>query len=76
MEKIGKDKMRFKPGEESKYRRLTVRECAAIQTFPESFEFLYTNIRHGYKMIGNAVPVKLAEHVAKNILKDLKECLT
>jgi len=76
MEKIGKDKMRFKPGEEGKYRRLTVRECASIQTFPESFEFLYTNIRHGYKMIGNAVPVKLAEHVAKNILKDLKEYLT
>jgi DNA (cytosine-5)-methyltransferase 1 len=76
MEKIGKDKMRFKPGEEGKYRRLTVRECASIQTFPESFEFLYTNIRHGYKMIGNAVPVKLAEHVAKNIFKDFKEYLS
>jgi DNA (cytosine-5)-methyltransferase 1 len=75
MEKIGKDKMRFKPGEEIKYRRLTVRECAAIQTFPEDFEFIYTNIRHGYKMIGNAVPVKLAEHVAQNIQKDLKKIL-
>jgi DNA (cytosine-5)-methyltransferase 1 len=71
MEKIAKDKMRFKLGQESKYRRLTVRECAAIQTFPEDFEFIYTNIRHGYKMIGNAVPVKLAEHVAQNIKKDL-----
>jgi DNA (cytosine-5)-methyltransferase 1 len=71
MEKIGKDKMRFKPGKESKYRRLTVRECAAIQTFPDDFEFIYTNIRHGYKMIGNAVPVKLAEYVALNIKKDL-----
>lgn len=73
MEKIAKDKMRFKLGQENKYRRLTVRECAAIQTFPEDFEFIYTNIRHGYKMIGNAVPVKLAEHVAQNIKKDLSK---
>ena len=76
MEKIGVDKMRFKLGEEGKYRRMTVRECAAIQTFPDDFELIYTNVRHGYKMIGNAVPVKLAEHVAKNIVKDLKKYLT
>ena len=71
MEKIGVDKMQFKPGYEDKYRRLTVRECAAIQTFPDDFEFIYANVRNGYKMIGNAVPVKLAEYVAKNIINDL-----
>ena len=70
MEKVGKDKMRFVPGHN--YRRLTVRECAEIQTFPKEFEFVYSNVRNGYKMIGNAVPVKLAYHVAKVIYQDLK----
>lgn len=69
MEKVGKDQMRFVPGHH--YRRLTVRECAEVQTFPKDFEFIYSNVRNGYKMIGNAVPVKLAYHVAEVILKDL-----
>lgn len=69
MEKIGKDKMMFVRGHV--YRRFTVRECAEIQSFPKKYEFLYSNIRHGYKMIGNAVPVLLAFHVAKNIIKDI-----
>lgn len=69
MVKIGKDKMAFVPGH--KYRRFTVRECAEIQTFPPDFEFIYSNVRHGYKMIGNAVPVKMAFHVASNIISDI-----
>ena len=60
------------PGHEHDYRRLTVRECARIQTFPDDYEFIYSNIRHGYKMIGNAVPVNLAYHVAKVIFNDMK----
>lgn len=40
----------------TEYRRLTVRECARIQTFPDSFEFECQNILDAYKMIGNAVP--------------------
>lgn len=69
MKKIGKDKMAF--DESYEYRRFTIRECAEIQTFPKNFDFIYSNFRHGYKMIGNAVPVKMAYHVAKNILNDL-----
>jgi DNA (cytosine-5)-methyltransferase 1 len=69
MKKIGKDKMTFIKG--YIYRRFTIRECAEIQTFPKKFNFIYSNVRHGYKMIGNAVPVKMAYHVAKNILNDL-----
>ena len=53
------------------YRRLSVRECAKIQTFPDDFEFCYSNVADGYKMVGNAVPVKLAEAIAKQIKKDL-----
>ena len=71
MQKVGVDKMEFVPGH--LYRRLTVRECADIQTFPRDFEFIYTNVRNGYKMIGNAVPVELAYHVAKVIHKDLQK---
>ncbi|MCB0466017.1 MAG: DNA cytosine methyltransferase, partial [Aequorivita sp.] len=45
----------------------SVRECARIQTFPDSFIFHYTHIAAGYKMIGNAVPVNLAKHMALSI---------
>ena len=68
---MGKDLFEFKSGSEDLYRRLSVREAARIQTFPDDFEFKYSRISDGYKMIGNAVPVKLAEVFAKTIAKDL-----
>ncbi len=61
----------FVPGKEDLYRRLSVRECARIQTFPDSFKFYYKNVADGYKMIGNAVPVRMANALAKKILNDL-----
>jgi DNA (cytosine-5)-methyltransferase 1 len=69
MIKVGTDKFIFAPGSEKAglARRLTVREAAEVQTFPESFTFEYTNIVNGYKMVGNAVPVKFAEHLATAI---------
>ena len=51
---------------------MTVRECARIQTFPDKFLLIYKNINAGYKMLGNAVPVKFAEHIAKTIYKDMQ----
>lgn len=48
-------------------RRLTVRECGRIQTFPDSYEFVRPGIisaSDGYRMIGNAVPPLLAFHLA------------
>lgn len=57
----------FVPGKEHLYRRLSVRECARIQTFPDNFTFYYNNVNDGYKMVGNAVPVRLAYYVAKTI---------
>ena len=57
----------FVPGKEHLYRRLTVRECARIQGFPDDFEFIYNDVDTGYKMIGNAVPVELAYIIAKAI---------
>ncbi len=64
---VEKNKRIFVPGKEDLYRRLSVRECARIQTFPDDFKFYYTDIADGYKMVGNAVPVMLAYHVAKSI---------
>ena len=53
------------------YRRLTVRECARLQGFPDNFEFIYEDVDTGYKMIGNAVPVELAYIIAKAIKEAL-----
>jgi DNA (cytosine-5)-methyltransferase 1 len=68
MLKVGRDRFVFtKPDA----RRFSVRECARIQTFPDSFLFHYQSIEVGYKMIGNAVPVNLARAVAAEILAQL-----
>ncbi len=69
MEKLEKNLQRFVPGSEHLYRRMTVREVARIQSFPDDFVFIYDDINMGYKMIGNAVPVNLAYHVARSILE-------
>jgi DNA (cytosine-5)-methyltransferase 1 len=73
MEHVGKDQFEFKKGFEHLYRRLGVREAARIQTFPDDFEFKYKRISDGYKMIGNAVPVKLAEAFGQVIFSDLSK---
>jgi DNA (cytosine-5)-methyltransferase 1 len=67
----GVEQRQFPVGQEHKYRRLTIRECARIQSFPDDYEFIYSHMRNAYKMIGNAVPVDLAYHVAKVIKQDL-----
>ena len=56
-------------------RRLTVRECARIQTFPDEYQFILkktdannsVSSSDAYKIIGNAVPCVLAYNIAKNI---------
>jgi DNA (cytosine-5)-methyltransferase 1 len=68
---VKQDVRKFVPGKEHLYRRLTVRECARIQTFPDDFIFYYDNIAAGYKMIGNAVPVNLAKFLAECIKEQL-----
>lgn len=63
---------KFVAGKEHLYRRLSIRECARIQTFPDNFKFYYSNLVSGYKMIGNAVPVRMARILASKIISDLK----
>ena len=58
-------------------RRLTLRECARIQTFPDDFDFVIPDTisnkkfivspSQAYKLVGNAVPPLLAYHIAKKI---------
>ena len=53
-------------------RRLSVRESASIQTFPEDFEFCGA-MNACYRQIGNAVPVKFAELLGNELMRIEKE---
>jgi DNA (cytosine-5)-methyltransferase 1 len=70
MIKIDVDKFMFAYSELG-FRRLSVRECARIQSFPDSFVFKYSDVNHGYKMIGNAVNVDFAKILADSISQAL-----
>lgn len=70
---LEKDKWMFDPKSPKPYRRLSVRECARIQTFPDNFIFKYRHIADGYKMVGNAVPVNFARILANKILEDVQQ---
>ncbi len=71
----GQDYAELKKG--LKERRLTLRECARVQTFPDDFNFVIPSNEkrkkfklspsQGYKLVGNAVPPLLAYHIAKKI---------
>jgi DNA (cytosine-5)-methyltransferase 1 len=56
-------------------RALSLREAAILQTFPQDYEFV--NPAHNFylkdvaRQIGNAVPVRLGEVVAKSIINHL-----
>ena len=49
-------------------RRLTIRECARIQGFPDSFEFP-TSVSQAYVQIGNAMPPVVVHYWAKAIAR-------
>jgi DNA (cytosine-5)-methyltransferase 1 len=59
----------------NKERRMSVRECARIQTFPEDFIF-EGSLGNMYKQIGNAVPVLFAEKIGlavKELLNKIEQ---
>ena len=53
------------------HRRLSVRECARIQSFPDSFIFYGSN-GATYAQIGNAVPPLMSYYIAKEFITALK----
>lgn len=80
MQHVGKDQYIFPDGEENN-RRLSVKEIARIQTFPDWYEFSRgkstkrnenAKLHLVYKQIGNAVPVRLAWAVAQPIAEFAK----
>lgn len=54
-------------------RAISLREAAALQSFPEGYVFFGSNV-HIAHQIGNAVPVLLAEYLGKHILNLQKIC--
>jgi DNA (cytosine-5)-methyltransferase 1 len=73
MIKVETNKQIFVPGKEDLYRRMSVREVARVQSFPDDFVFIYDEVDYGYKMIGNAVPDNLAKYVANAINRYLAQ---
>jgi len=69
----GKHESELKAGLQE--RRLTVRECARLQTFPDNYDFIIpkkngqagVSASDAYRIIGNALPCVLAYNIAKNI---------
>lgn len=52
-----------------RYRRFTPRECARIQSFPDSFVLDSVSEARQYKAIGNAVPPVMMWYIARNLIK-------
>lgn len=56
------------------WRRLTVREAARLQTFPDNFKFVGAKTS-SYKQVGNAVPPILGWYIAKALEKTLFDAI-
>lgn len=54
-------------------RRYSVREIARIQSFPDNYVFVGSSVSAKYKVIGNAVPPKLAQVIGESIVKQFSE---
>ena len=59
-------------------RRLTIRECARLQTFPDDYQFILpknnknvaVSASNAYKIIGNAVPCVLGYNIAMRLAEN------
>ena len=63
-------------GHPQQNRAISLREAARLQTFPDDYEFVHPNEPHSIttigRLIGNAVPVKLARVIARSIKRHLQ----
>lgn len=60
------------PNDMTFWRRLSVRECARLQSFPDDFIFPCT-ATHAYRQIGNAVPPVMAWNIARALYLGLTD---
>lgn len=63
---LSKDGLRHIHPDPEQARTITVREAAKFQSFDDDFEFL-GGVGDQYRMIGNAVPPKLAQIIAEHV---------
>ena len=70
MEKVAENRFRFVVGNEHLYRRMTIREAARIQGFPDDW-FFGEKKTTACRMIGNAFPPPVAKAVGSEITKIL-----
>lgn len=56
-------------GHPEQNRAISLREGAALQTFPKSYKFKTKNYQDTARIIGNAVPPKFAERLFESIVK-------
>lgn len=76
LENGGKNQEELDAGLEQ--RRLTIRECARLQTFPDNYKFVIkktdknkaVSASEAYKIIGNAVPCMLAYNIAMRLAEN------
>lgn len=59
---------RFGHYDRSQNRALSIREAACLQSFPEDYRFVTPSISAAAKMVGNAVPPRLAEFYARHLM--------
>lgn len=53
-------------------RAISIREAALLQTFPENYVFHANSLQQQARMVGNAVPPRLAEFFAKHLVEILE----
>jgi DNA (cytosine-5)-methyltransferase 1 len=59
-------------GHPTQHRAISLREAAALQTFPDGYVFFGSN-NHIALQIGNSVPVRLAEELGRRLIELKKE---
>ncbi len=59
-------------GHPEQHRAISIREGAALQTFPDDYEFDTESIGTAAKFIGNAVPPEFAKRIGEAIIKSIE----
>lgn len=54
-------------------RKLSSRECARLQGFPDDF-IIHPNLQQAYKQFGNSVTINVLQHIVEEISKTLSLC--